>query len=387
MKKIVALSALALAASAGSAFGQFQYSFETRILVQTITGGNDASRVVMNSATTTFGATDRVRLTVQYRINVLGAAPAGPVTGTTGFQFNIDGSGSSTGTVSRSGLTNNNPAGGPFATFMGENGGALFANSTGYPTGVSYPQSGFQAGETGLHNMYRFGLNGIDSGNSNGTIVGDDINAVAAISTSNPSQNAGNWWGLYSFEYQSTAAGSKTFAVTTNQATLQIYRNGSAVLLDNVEGGNPAQEVQFLPLPSVSLQFGDSNTAPTASTTNATITANPLVNPDANNLTLATFTDANVADNIDVTITNDGGIGALGGVVSAIDGTTGNARIALNWDAPNAAIGQTFTVTFSYTDGIAAAQTGTVTVQVIPAPGAAALLGLGGLLAARRRRA
>lgn len=389
MKKIVALSALALAASAGSAFGQAQVNFETRILVQTITGSG-AGRQIANAASNNFNVGDRVRLTVQYRITDLAGSPAGSYFGIVGYQFNVNGeTGTATGTVNRSALTS---AGSPAPGGTNSNGEVDTGNnSDNWANGPQYPQSGTSASTTGLHAPFRFGLNGVDSAASNGVIAGTSINAIAALQTGGATavnQFDGQWWGLYSFEFLSTGNGLRTFSLTSNQQTLQVYRDtatqdpnsASAVLL-------LANQVSFGALPSVTLQFGTTNTAPVAAVTNRVITANPLVNPDASNLSLATFSDADVGNTIDVTITNDGGIGALGGVVSILGDNGATPSIVLNWDAPNAAIGQTFTVAFSYTDGTAALQSGTVTVQVIPAPGAAALLGLGGLLAARRRRA
>ncbi|MBX3385063.1 MAG: hypothetical protein KF768_00670 [Phycisphaeraceae bacterium] len=132
------------------------------------------------------------------------------------------------------------------------------------------------------------------------------------------------------------------------------------------------------------IQQGQTNEPPTSMTFPAVITADPFVNPDALNLVLASFSDPD-GDNVSVMVTNDGGIGALGGALS-IGGTATNPTIVLNWDAPNAAIGNTYTVQFSFSDGELGG-TGSVTVQVIPAPGALALLGLGGLVAGRRRRA
>lgn len=393
MKKIVALSALALAASAGSAFGQAQVSFETRILVQTITGSG-ASRSIGPAAANNFNSGDRVRLTVQYRMVDLQGNPEGSYYGISGYSFNINGeTGTAAGSVNRSALTN---------TAVGAPGGNANNaeddannNSNGWASGPAYPQGGTAAGgRSGLHNPFRFGLGGVDSASSNGTISGTSINAIAALQiggAGSVNQADNQWWGLYSFEFLSTGAGTRTFAVTSDQFTLQVYRD---LATQDIGSATPvllsANQVSMLPLPSVTLNFagGPTNTPPTAATTNRIITANPVVNPDASNLSLATFSDVDAGNTIDVTITNDGGIGALGGVVSIVGDNGATPSIVLNWDAPNAAIGQTFTVNFSYTDGvIPTALTGSVTVQVIPAPGAAALLGLGGLLAARRRRA
>lgn len=126
--------------------------------------------------------------------------------------------------------------------------------------------------------------------------------------------------------------------------------------------------------------------APAVAVTNRVIAADPFTSGDANNLTLVSFSIANPAGFVDVTVLNDGGIGAIGGVVSIVGDNTAAPLIVLNWDAPNIAIGQTFTVAFMYTDGIVSPMTGSVTVQVIPAPSAIVFLGLGGFLAARRRR-
>jgi uncharacterized protein (TIGR03382 family) len=113
------------------------------------------------------------------------------------------------------------------------------------------------------------------------------------------------------------------------------------------------------------------------------VIANPTAQ-DATNLVLVSFSDVDVGDTIDVTIVSDGG---LGGRVSISGDNGATPAVLLNGDFTNAEIGRSFVMSYTATDGEAPGILGSVTVTIVPAPGAAPLLGLGALLAARRRRA
>lgn len=366
--------------SAQVASAQVQVVFETRFLVQTITGSG-AARQVSNAAGTTFESGSRVRLTVQYRLVDQMNGSLGNIYGPGAFAFSVNGTNTiGNGALSRSALTT--------AGSASSNGESDASNNLdGWANGPQYPQTG-AATITGLHQPFRFALNGSDNNQANGTVENGSITRVTAMSIGGGSvvnQLSGNWWGLYSFEFQAASGfvGSVGFSVFTNSTTMGIHRGPDAsaapfTLLT-------AQQSQYN-MGSIALQFAQSNSPPVANVTNRVIIADPFTTPDANGLSLVTFADANPGNTIDVIITNDGGIGALGGLVSILGDNSATPSIVLNWNAPNAAIGQVFTVTFAYTNGIAGLQTGTATVQVIPAPGSAALIAFGGLLAARRRR-
>lgn len=118
----------------------------------------------------------------------------------------------------------------------------------------------------------------------------------------------------------------------------------------------------------------------------ATVTADPLVNPDASNVELATFFDTDGA-NISVTL-NSGDLAALvalGADVSIPGNFTGAPRITLTWDAPAAAIGSTYVLRYTFANDLVE-HVGQTSVTVVPAPTALAALAMGTMLVRRRRR-
>lgn len=361
---------------APEALAQVQVTLETRLIAQTISGSG-ASRQISNAVGSNFASGDRVRFTVQYRLVDHTAGALGNIYGTLGIHFSAEGVNTAgNGTLSRSALTTEGST-----SINGENGSQN--NSDGWGMGPLYPQAGTAAGFTGLHQPFRSALNGNDNGIVNGTFSGGSIASVTAIALGGVpalNQESGNWWGVYSFEFQANSgfSGPIRFNLSTTSTTLGIFR-GSDV---NSATYRLLQANQtHYDMGSLEIQFSK----PTVTVSNQTITADPFVNPDSQSLVLATFSSL-AQSKLDVTILGDGGIGAHGGVVSIVNDNTEDPSIVLDWNAPNAAIGNTYTVTFTYTDSVGDIQTGTVNVSVIPAPGAAALLALSGLFATRRRR-
>lgn len=220
----------------------------------------------------------------------------------------------------------------------------------------------------------------------------------------NPSNTGagGAWVEVARFRWESSDLTARTIAATfTNNPGVTAAFVGNSVAsasfpdADNEVNGSVTYATSLANLPAIINNFsfliegGVGNTAPTSVASPAMITADPFVNPDALDLVLASFTDAD-GDNVSVTLdaADVAAIEALGGSVT-VAGNNGTApTIVLNWDAPNAAIGQTFTIDYTYTDGTDAGGAPLSTsVTVVPAPGALALLGFGGLIAGRRRRA
>lgn len=397
MKKIAALSAVTLLATAGAAFGQ-DFRVDYRILVQEITGSG-STRSIANAADNQFNPGDTVRFTVQYMITDLRTAPPANQAfcyGWTGTSFNVVGTGGAgNGTLQRSQLTNSGTSAANGEVDAGN-------NSVNWPNGQQYPQTGTNAAQSGLHSPFRFGLNGIDTASSNGTIVGDDITAVVPLQTGGGAavnQICGNWWGLYSFEFVSNPGfnGQVDFTLNGFPAAHQFLLSptspddggeGEASAVLHALGTGPGTYTQG-PIPTATVTFGTSVDLPPVATEPNGDPVNVVANPggpDAVNLVLASFTDPE-GGNVDVAIISDGGLGLVGGTVSITGDNGANPMIVLNGEFNNAAIGQSFIVQYSGSDGVNDAVLGSVTVTIVPAPGAAALLGLGGLLAARRRRA
>lgn len=391
MKKFAALSALAVAGIAGSAFGVVTGNIEIRFVTIAGTGAlpnqgtglADGTVLGPNTVISADNPLIRQRIAIQARaINIAGD-----------FQgLGVDGSGQ--------------PA--PGSTFAAQNlgmwgfGGALsFADGTiaGQSFGFSiFPGVG---GTT---------LGGTVVGNSWSGFQGSIPSTQAAQSWSfaNPNPpapaNIGNtgaggaWVEVARFRWESSDLTARTIGANfvNNDGVTRAYVGNSFAAVtppnadEELDGSvQYANSLANVPVSVGQFSFliqGVQNVDPDAIITPGLITADPFVNPDAMNLVLASFSDDD-GDNVDVDIVNDGGIGALGGTVSIVGDNGLTPQIVVTWDAPNAAIGQVFNIPFTFTDGNGNVLNGSTSVTVVPAPGALALLGLGGLVAGRRRRA
>lgn len=385
MKKTVALSALAVAALAGSAFGQATSTIEFRFVtiagtgsLPNTTGLADGTVLTSNTAITP-SATIRQRIALQARvIDVAGTF--------TTQQFNGSQTALVPGTVSP-------------ASNLG-----LFSFGGSINMGDSTIRTPGQV----ISGAWGTGLAGVVAGSSWSNIQRSIGTGTYAAQTwpeggtaplpPNPSAaslGSNAWVQIASFFWESNNSAPRTvsgaFAPIAAANTAFIGNGVASATFPEFSDGNVVYSQVFAVgstqnVQNFSFQIGSTNTDPNLVSTPANITADPFVNPDALNLVLASFNDVD-GDNVTVSNLNDGGIGALGGSVS-VSGNGGlNPTIVLNWDAPNAAIGNTYVVSFNYTDGIGNVLQGTTSVTVVPAPGALALLGLGGLVAARRRRA
>lgn len=377
--QFVAGAALAFAI-VPSAFAAPEVVVETRILAQSITGSGAARQIANEGSVFQIGS--RIRLTVQYRLLDQTAGVLGTLYGQPTHVFSIQSTGAvGNGTLSRSALTTTGTT-----ASNGESGASN--NSVGWANGAVYPQSGTFAGRSGLHAPFRDSLPS-DNNQANGVISGGSIGPIVGFSNAANAQAfnqlGGQWWGLYSFEFQANPsfAGGVQFNTHSDTTVASVFRGTSLATATRVTLDSAKVSYQW---GGISLLFANIDAPPAVAVSNRVIAADPFTSGDANNLTLASFSIANPSGFVDVTILNDGGIGVLGGVVTILDDNTASPSIVLNWDAPNVAIGQVYTVTFGYTDGIVPLQTGSVTVQVIPAPAGAAVLALGGVWAGRRRR-
>lgn len=392
MKKTVVLSALALAAAAGTASAQ---TLETRILVQTITGSG-ATRSIANAASNNFAAGERVRLTVQYRF--VGAPAGGALIGSFLFSLNGTVNSGAAGTISRSALATQNPANAP-TNQNAESRTAIDQSGSGWDAvqGPAYPQTNSSTTLTGLHaaggNLRGLLSGGADTATANGTIVGVDINNILAGSSSaslstldgNDADLGGSWLGLYSAEYDAADGGASnvTFNIVKDPAAaIRWYSNSGGNV--NMPGGafNAGQ--------SVTLQFGSSNTPPSVNAINPPAgSPNFSPAPDFDDVLIGTVTDAEGILASGITVAVMGTAPANVPSFSVVPNGSGGFNVLMDYEIANADLAggpSSFMVKITANDGIASPVEGTATIQLIPAPGAAALLGLGGLLAARRRR-
>lgn len=401
MKKIVALSALALAATAGSSFGVA--TLETRFLAQVTTGSGATYTVDNVAGPLSFPAGSTVRLTLQYRVNDPASTSTTNPRGLVGANFDLLASGPAGGTSSRSVLTGD-------GTFIsGEAyGNPGTANTDTYPY-VEANADGF----TGLHNVYRGGLSDPDGGGpltaddalSNGTFAGRNVTGLVPLSLSAASfpQNTGTagnptgWFGLFSFNFtNSGATGDVTFrfqpAVTTANPNGQFryWKRGTTSPVTGTSFSNGQITLNFInPNTPPTIVSNVSNPAPMEWTQAPDFTPAP----DINNLLIATASDAEgmVAAGVTAGVIGPGPANPVGlNIVQTGPNTFG---VFLTYEISNADLAggpSSFQILITAVDNDGtplAATPKTITIHLVPAPGAAALLGLGGLLAARRRRA
>jgi hypothetical protein len=395
VKKIAALSALALAATAGSSFGVA--TLETKFLAQ-VTTGSGATYMVDNVAgPLSFPAGSTVRLTLQYRISDPASGATTNPRGLVGANFDLLASGPAGGTSSRSALTGD-------GTFIsGEAYGAPGTANTD-----TYPYTGENAdGFTGLHNAYRGGLSGGDPdlALSNGTFAGRNVTGLVPLSLSAASfpQNAGiagnptGWFGLFSFNFtNSGATGDVTFsfapATTTANPNGQFryWKRGTTSPVTGTSFQNGSITLNFInPNTPPTIVSNVSNPAPMTWTQAPDFTPAP----DINNLLIATASDAEgmVLAGVTAGVIGPGPANPVGlNVVQTGPNTFG---VFLTYEISNADLAggpSSFQILITAVDNDGtplAAEPKIITIHLVPAPGAAALLGLGGLLAARRRRA
>lgn len=386
MKKSV-LSAAIVAAAAGTSLAQ--PVMETRFLVQTVTGSG-ATYTVSPAASNVFAAGATVRLTLQYRILDPTSTSTTNARGLVGTTADIKASGAAGGTTSRSSLTGDD-------TFIsGEAYGAPGSANTD-----TYPYVGENAdGFTGLHNAYRGGLSGAtpDLAASNGTFVGREVLGLVPLSLSVASfpQNtgiAGNptaWFGLFSFNFTNSGAqGNVTFsflppATTTNpNGQFRYWKRGTTAPVTGTTFNNG----------NVTLTFGSANTAPTTTSPlvnmETTVTPNFLPASDLDHVLIAQVADAEaiLASGVTAMVMSGSPVNSVVFDIVQVDAT--HVNVFASYEIANGDLAggpKDIVIKVNATDGSLSAAEKVITLHLVPAPGAAALLGLGGLLAARRRR-
>lgn len=395
--KTAVLSALALAAAAGTASAQ---TLETRILVQTISGSG-AGRQVTTTNATSFAQGATVRLTVQYRFTGL-AANQGALLGS--FLFSLNGTVNSggAGTIARSFLTTQNPNNTGATTTNAESRVAIDLSGLGQDTadGPEYTQVNTSTTQSGLHNaggnLRGLLSGGADTASANGTIVGVDINNILAGSSAasftpfdgNDNALGKSWLGLYSAEYTSSNAGASnvSFNIVKDAAAAVRWYTG----FDVGSGGNVNMPGgAFNAGQPITLQFGSANTPPTVTPSNTVGSPNFTPAPDIANALIGQVTDPNgiTAAQVSAAVMGTAPTNVPSFSFVQVDANTVN--VLVSYEIANADLAggpSSFMVKITANDGVASPVEGTAIVNLVPAPGAAALLGLGGLLAARRRR-
>jgi hypothetical protein len=390
VKKIAALSALAIMATAGASMGQ---TLTSRFLIQSATGSGAGYTVSTTStapASINMNVGDKIRITLQYQLS----SPGSPFArGLASGVFQIAQSGAGAGTFERSTLV---------GSFLDDT--AEASKNSGVHGVFSYPQAGEAKNvngaftETfvahGLHGPYREGINveGADDQSSvNGAITPTSL-TIAAINLFNagayPANGNGRWYGVYSFDFTATTGGLinlNTSILPADANTLfKYWRQGSNQPQNsNLQGDQAALQINV----------AGGNTAPTiaeVSPINGSPNFTPV--PDINNVLIATVTDAEgiLASQV-MAMLNTGTPDNLGSLVFSTNQVDANTvQVFMSYEIVNSDLAggpKQFTVKINANDGSAAADQKIVTVNLVPAPGAAALLGLGGLIAARRRRA
>lgn len=273
MKKFAVLSAMAVLATAGAAFGQgaavAAATLNLRIvpvsgsLPGTLTYQNDN---VHDTVAATDAGTNRIRrFSVQYQI-VEGAGFEGAIASLASLQMNITGS----------------VAGGSLATWgfdraalsraQGSNNLGGAAVDSVDPVGASDTTgsaTGTFAGVTGLHRAFRGGLSPATSaGNtlpSNGTLAANGIFLITPLTLSQlnqyPDANPGAWFGLYDFTVivgDNNGPGDTVVTLNVNAVadaqtgnSWGAYEDGDVIprTSRNSNGGSASFTVEAIPAP------------------------------------------------------------------------------------------------------------------------------------------
>jgi hypothetical protein len=232
--KNVVVSALAIAALAGSAFAQDAVRLELRLVSQMGTPSNPASPVtsqdVLTHTDTTSGIGVARRFEVQYRIVDLNDGDTIVPAGLTAGSLRLVATG---GTLEKAILSRQearNPSAGTPALIP-------VSQSVNLDTD-NYIISG-AAGSPwrGMHQPFRGGFNPTSDNNqaSNGTLSPDSmtLSGIVPLVLVQTDQNDGGWYGLYSFNFLPTA-GSGTVMVSFDADTTTGNRFGY------FNDGNPA---------------------------------------------------------------------------------------------------------------------------------------------------
>ncbi|MBL0870925.1 MAG: hypothetical protein IBJ18_10155 [Phycisphaerales bacterium] len=207
-----------------------------------------------------------------------------------------------------------------------------------------------------------------------------------------------NTWATFAANTAGDISGISTSTTSTAGATRNFYPNPSAPSASPVVSSLNGTILMRL--------FGWSATgtagtlrlsSPNATSTgdairiNGTAAANqaPTINPNPfTGPTFNTDVDTSASFNLLTGADPEGRPISYGGLVQPIgvSGATLAANGAFNWNLAGVANGL-YTFGYSVTDELGLSTQGTFTVNVIPTPGSLALLGMGGLIAGRRRRA
>lgn len=176
------------------------------------------------------------------------------------------------------------------------------------------------------------------------------------------------------------------FPVVANPGAAPVVTSLNGTIIFRLFGWNATSTAGTL-----RLQSPNATATGDAVRINGTAVANqaPTINPDPfSGGTFNTDVDSAAAFNLLTGADPEGRPIAYGSLVQPIgvSGATLTAGGAFNWNLAGVANGL-YTFGYSVTDELGLSTQGTFTVNVIPTPGSLALLGMGGLIAGRRRRA
>lgn len=185
----------------------------------------------------------------------------------------------------------------------------------------------------------------------------------------------------------STAGFTRNFyPVVANSGASPVVSSANGTILLRLFGWNATATTGTLRLNSP-----NATTTGDAIRINGTAAANqaPTINPNPfTGPTFNTDVDTSASFNLLTGADPEGRPIVYGGLVQpfGVSGATLASNGAFNWNLAGVANGL-YTFGYSVTDELGLSTQGTFTVNVIPTPGSLALLGMGGLIAGRRRRA
>jgi len=261
--KKFAVSALAIAALAGSAFGQAPVRLELRILPETGTVTSPAGAGIVQGAPTsapgpTLASGTVQRYQLQYRVLDLDPNDAVNVpAGLSAASINITLNNAAGGTLAQAQLTRH-------AAQLAGSAAPPSPDLTGLPTGTAIARRG-------LHAPFRGGF--ADQNNnalpSNGTVAANGIINILPLTISQPNQgNANNgidnniWYGLYSFNL--TVGGTAGAYTITAEATPDVntgnrfgwFNDGTAVPVQSSNATTGVTHFSIVPSPGAFALLG-----------------------------------------------------------------------------------------------------------------------------------
>lgn len=251
MKKI-ALSALVLAAAAGSASAVVDPNF--RLEVQLVPRIGDAATGLTDfvpdqaNPVPCINVGDKLNIEIRYRILDQNTADNQSSRGLNAAVMNV--SSNSAGMLSAANLT--------FVQATGAD-----ADSTPFVPHINPDLTG-DSGDVGLHNAFRTGLGGGPGANGNFAVPGQ-ISTILPLNTSTPNQGStstgSRFWSVYSFTFMPTDAGDFSFTLDVTQWSFWRRTGTTGTETNPLDGatgssGTSTIRVKVLPAPGAAALLG-----------------------------------------------------------------------------------------------------------------------------------